>query len=121
MQLTSIGELFVTRTLKLTNNNLTHLVTIAIGKPQKFHDGPDYYCPYQISGLGDEKISWSGGIDEVQALLLALEKIGIYLINTEEFKQGNLSWAGSDKNNLGFPNLDSAGMLSALIKNGQKQ
>jgi hypothetical protein len=42
-------------------------------------------------GLGDEKVNWAGGIDEVQALLLALEQIGIRLSETEEYKQGHLS------------------------------
>ena len=59
----------------------------------------------------------AGGIDEVQALLLALEQIGIRLSETEEYKQGHLSWIGSDERNLGFPHLDSAGMLLVYIPN----
>ena len=114
MQLTSIGELFVSRTLQLNDKNSTH-VRITIGKPQKFPDGQDYYCPYQIIGLGDGKVNWGGGIDEIQALLLTLERIGITLSNSEEYKQGNLSWIGSEENNLGFPHHDSSGMLKHLI------
>ena len=114
MQLTSIGELFASRTLQLNDKNLTH-VTITIGKPQKFPDGQDYYCPYQIIGLGDEKINRCGGIDEIQALLLTLEQIGVFLSNSEEYKQGNLSWLGSEEGNLGFPHHDSSGMLKHLI------
>jgi hypothetical protein len=112
MQLTDIGHLIASRKLELTENNSTRSVTIKIGKPQKFVDGDDYYCPFQVIGLGDEKINWSGGIDEVQALLLALEQIGLYLIESEEYKQGKLSWVGSDKGNLGFPCFDSAGILA---------
>lgn len=114
MQLTSIGELFVSRTLQLNDKNSTD-VTITIGKPQKFPDGQDYYCPYQIIGLGDGKISRCGGIDEIQALLLALEQIGTFLIHSEEYKQDKLSWLGSEDGNLGFPHHDSSGMLKHLI------
>jgi hypothetical protein len=114
MQLTSIGELFISRTLQLKDKNLAN-VAVTIGKPQKFPDGEDYYCPYQIIGLGDGKVSWGGGIDEIQALLLTLEQIGIFLSDSEEYKQGNLSWLGSGDGNLGFPHLDSAGMLKNFI------
>lgn len=114
MQLTSIGELFVSRTLQLNDKNLAH-VTITVGKPQKFPDGEDYYCPYQIIGLGDETINRCGGIDEIQALLLTLEQIGIFLSNSEEYKKGDLSWLGSEDGNLGFPHHDSSGMLKHLI------
>ena len=111
MQLNTIGQVFITRTLKLSYP-LSKDVTIAIGKPQKFPDSQDYYCSFQIMGLGDEKVNWVGGIDEVQALLLTLEQIGIRLSETEEYKQGHLSWVGSNERNLGFPHLDSAGMLT---------
>jgi hypothetical protein len=60
MQLTSIGELFVSRILQLHG---TAEVKVAIGKPQKLPDGKDYYCPYQIIGLGDGKVNWGGGQD----------------------------------------------------------
>jgi len=112
MQLTNIGELFISRILQLHD---TAHVKIAIGKPKKFPDGKDYYCPYQIIGLGDEKVNWGGGIDEIQALLLTLEQIGIILNNSEEYKQGNLSWIGSEDGNLGFPHHDSSRMLKHLI------
>jgi hypothetical protein len=114
MQLNTIGQVFITRTLKLSHPISTD-VTIAIGKPQTFPDSQDYYCSFQMMGLGDEKVNWAGGIDEVQALLLALEQIGIRLSETEEYKQGHLSWIGSDERNLGFPHLDSAGMLNRFL------
>jgi hypothetical protein len=117
MQLNTIGQVFITRTLKLSHTLSTD-VTITIGKPQKFPDGQDYYCPFQIMGLGDEKVNRVGGIDEVQALLLALEDVGTRLSETEEYKQGHLTWIGSDEGNLGFPHLDSAGMLTQFLSKG---
>ncbi len=115
MELTIIDELLATRILQLSEKNPT-TVTIKIGKPKIFPDGQDYYCPYQIIGLGDEKVSWGGGIDGIQALILTLEKIGILLGNSEEYKKGNLSWLGSEDNNLGFPHHDSSEMLKHLVK-----
>ncbi|MBA2653193.1 MAG: hypothetical protein H0U73_13155 [Tatlockia sp.] len=102
MQLTTIGELFLSRVLKLNDINST-TVTVIIGKPQNFPDGQDYFCPFQIIGIGDGKVTWAGGIDEIQALLLALEQIGNFLSNSKEYKQGALSWIGSEEGNLGFP------------------
>lgn len=114
MQLNTIGQVFITRTLKLSHPLSTD-VPISIGKPQKFPDSQDYYCSFQIMELGDEKVNWTGGIDEVQALLLALEQIGKRLSETEEYKQGHLSWTGSDARNLGFPHLDSARILTRVL------
>ncbi|MBA2710348.1 MAG: hypothetical protein H0U57_07145 [Tatlockia sp.] len=105
MQLMTIGELFVSRVLNLNDIN-TNSVTIRIGKPQNFPDGQDYYCPFQIIGIGDGKVTWAGGIDEIQALLLALEQIGAFLRNSAEYQQGNLSWIGSKDGNLGFTLTD---------------
>ena len=52
MQLASIGQLIAFRTLQLTGKNPTN-VMISIGQPQKFPDGEDYYCPFQITGIGE--------------------------------------------------------------------
>ena len=116
MELTSIDQVFASRSLTLINKKSIHSVVVTIGKPQPFPDSSDYYCPYQITGMGDEKINWSGGIDEVQALLLALESIGIYLRHSDEYQKGNLFWIGSENGNLGFPQHDSSGMLTYLIQ-----
>lgn len=31
-------------------------VRVKLGAPQPFPDGQDYYCPYQITGIGREKV-----------------------------------------------------------------
>lgn len=114
MHLTDIGQVVASRMLTLTDNNSNRLVTVSIGRPEKFTDSEGFYCPFKITGLGDESVNWCGGIDEVQSLLLALERIGIVLTDTDEYKQGNLVWVGSDKGKLGFPHTDSSEMLSDL-------
>jgi len=49
-------------------------VWIRIGMPRPFPDAAqgDYYCPYQITGIGSEKVQRAGGVDALQALELAL-------------------------------------------------
>ena len=78
-------------------------VTVLVGKPEKFPDAEDYYCPYQILGLGNERVRRAGGVDAVQALELALKMIGTDLYTSKESQSGELSWSGGKKGDLGFP------------------
>src|SRR5260221_3164938 len=101
MRLRSVGTVIAHRKLTLSR---TQTVTVNIGKPKKFRGGHDYYCPYRITGIGQEKIKYAGGVDPVQALHLALMKIGTELYTSKEAKAGRLRWdGGSTKGDLGFP------------------
>lgn len=101
MKLRSVGTVIATRVLVLSKRKK---ISVVIGKPRKFRNGMDYYCPLQITGMGDEQVKYSGGVDAVQALQLALEHIGTRLYSSEEARTGRLSWdGGSTKGDLGFP------------------
>lgn len=101
MKLTSVGTVVAVRKLRLAKGDK---VTVVIGKPKKFRSESDYYCPYQIVGIGDEIVRYAGGVDPVQALQLALRQIGARLGASKEAKTGRLSWeAGSAKGDFGFP------------------
>jgi len=101
MKLTKVGKIFATRELTLSGRAK---VTVAIGKPRKFRGGIDYYCPFQITGMGDEKVRYTGGADAVQALQLALVLIGVQLQSSEEARAGKLSWdGGRRRGDFGFP------------------
>lgn len=76
-------------------------VKVSIGTPAPYSDGKDYYCPYQIIGIGDGKIKYTSGIDSVQALYLAMKKIGATITASSEAKSGKLKWL--DNLDLGFP------------------
>ncbi len=79
-------------------------VRVILGRPRRFPGGNDYYCPYQILGIGDERIRHAGGIDAIQALQLTLMKIGLELYTSEDARARALSWdAGSVEGDLGFP------------------
>ena len=101
MDLMSVGDVFATRTLSLSGKDV---VSIIIGKPQPFPDGNGYYCPYQILGLGNQKVRYAGGEDTVQALFLTLTKIGTILYTSTESKAGLLTWSGSRDLGLPVPN-----------------
>lgn len=101
MILSTLGTIIATRTLTLADTND---VTVTIGKPEKFPDGDDYYCPYQIIGIGSGKVKYAAGVDAVQALSLTLKKVGTDLYTSDECKAGTLQWeAGQKKGDLGFP------------------
>src|SRR5260221_331997 len=96
-----IGEIIAKRELQCSG--ATEPVTVLIGKPQKFSDGDDFFCPYQITGGGFNKVNHAAGIDTVQALALALRMIGADLNFSSAGKAGQLSWIGGEGSNLGFP------------------
>lgn len=101
MELTSIGSVIASRELSLSTGKK---VTVLIGKPEPYPDGRDFYCPYQILGIGAERVRYAGGLDSAQALILALNKIGADLYASAEAKAGQLSWTtGGDVGDLGFP------------------
>jgi hypothetical protein len=99
MHLKNLGIQIATRMLDLDGKQ----VTVVIGKPEKFPDGEDYYCPYQIVGTGDGQVRYAGGIDAVQALQLALQMIGVDLRTSQDARSGKLSWDAGSRGDLGFP------------------
>lgn len=100
MQLKDVGMQIATRVLDVGGKR----VTVVIGKPEKFPDAEDYYCPYQIVGLGNERVRYAGGVDAVQAMLLALKMIGTDLCTSPEAQAKQLTWQGGQSpGDLGFP------------------
>lgn len=102
MNLLSVGVIIARRELSLAQKAK---VSVCIGKPEPFPEGNGYYSPYQLIGLGDQKVRYAGGEDTVQALMLALKSVGALLYTSAEGKAGLLSW--NDCLDLGFPVPDS--------------
>ena len=98
MELKNVGLPIAQRELELEG---ARKITVVVGKPEKFPGDDDYYCPYQITGLGDDKVRYAGGIDGVQALWLALQMIAADLYTSSEAQNGKLTW--HDERDLGFP------------------
>ena len=100
-----IGQTIAIRTLRVAGEKKN--IKVRIGRPKRFPDGEDYFCPYQIIGMGNEKVRHAAGVDAVQALVLALERIGAELYTSDEAKAGKLAWLDDNEKNLGFPVPDT--------------
>ena len=100
----SLGEVIATRILFLANDP-NHKIVVRMGKPQPMPDalGDDHYCPYQITGLGSEKLKCAAGVDTFQSLELGFRMIGSDLAFLNSQSDGQLRWECDDHGGLGFP------------------
>lgn len=97
MSAISLGTVIAER--ELHSATAEKQVRIRIGRPQKTkHE--DFITPYQISGVGDEKIRYAAGFDAVQSLQLVFRMIGADIACLKDLK---LTWA--DRDDAGFPVL----------------
>lgn len=97
MDVDQIGEICFERILALYG---VERVVVIVGLPRPHPEG-DFYCPWEIRGLADEKVRSAHGIDAIQAFWLALHRIGAYLYTSDEGRSRRLSWLGEA--DLGFP------------------
>lgn len=99
MKLTKITNAIASRTLGSMDNR--H-VEIILGAPEKLPDDDDFYCPFMVKGLGDEQVRYAVGIDSLQALVLALQKLSIYVNALDDVKNGEIRWLDGSIPNLGL-------------------
>jgi len=99
VKIESIGEPIAQRTLTADKAS----VVVTIGKPLLYEGGPDYYCPYSIECLGEKKLSYAAGADAVQALQLAMKKIGVDLESLSRKRGVQISWFPDTPGDTGFP------------------
>jgi hypothetical protein len=68
-----LGSVFAERRLRASGRPELD-VRVRLGTPRPLPDAPhgDYYCPYQVIGLGNEKVRYAGAVDAIQALELAI-------------------------------------------------
>jgi hypothetical protein len=74
----------------------TGQIVVEIGKPVPFPDAPhgDWYCPFIIDGVRGRYESSIGGVDSLQALLLAASAVKAHLQLIS--KSGKVTWLDSD-------------------------
>jgi hypothetical protein len=91
-----LGQIIATRTL---TNNAGQLIFVHIGLPRRFDEDEGWYAPYQVIGIGDERVRFAGGVDAIQSIILALSMLRSYFIaiNTSI---NNIQWDG--QTDLGF-------------------
>jgi hypothetical protein len=105
MDLTTIGEVIAERLLVLVRpDGSKHDILVSLGKPERRAGLEDYYCPYQIIGFSEPRISYAAGVDCFQAIQLALLKLGTELELRNNSEEGQLFWL--HEVDLGFPVAD---------------
>ncbi len=104
MKLDNVGEVIANREFTFIRNGQEPVqVELLMGRPEKFPDHTDYYCPYQIKGLRQENAVAIGGVDAFQAMQLALNTIGVELEVRAKESGGELCWGAGGNGYLGFP------------------
>lgn len=69
-------------------------VKVSIGRPTKSNAFDEFNCAYEIVGLSKPSRDQVTAIDAVQAIILALARIGTELTESAEAQEGRLSWLG---------------------------
>jgi hypothetical protein len=71
-------------------------IVVEVGKPALFPDAPrgDWYCPFIIEGASEPYEFSIGGVDSLQALLLAISAVNAHLRLLANHTK--LNWQGSD-------------------------
>lgn len=84
-------------------------IVLRIGTPvQDPRPGGDWYCPYQIRGIPNNRVSRVSkafGIDSLQAFLLALEKARAELAYGQRVNRLRLTWLEQD--DWGLPEIST--------------
>jgi hypothetical protein len=99
VQVKGLGSVIAQRELLLDGKAP---VDILIGQPYFDQRTGNCICPYQIKGMGDERVHRALGADEFEAIGHAILLLGARLRASDE--AARLSWnAGSFKGDLGLP------------------
>ena len=104
MELKEIGELIAVRRLFVQEQDGSNReVLVKFGKPVPFPGSEDYYCPFQIVGIGSERVRYAGGVDAVQAIQLVMVALGAELFHLNKHCKGRLHWEAGEVSDFGFP------------------
>ncbi len=55
------------------------VVSIGLPRPHRLSKHGDWECPFLIEGIGEPKVERAGGVDSLQALILAIEGVRVRL------------------------------------------
>ncbi|MBR1222685.1 hypothetical protein JQ557_32120 [Bradyrhizobium sp. U87765 SZCCT0131] len=99
--MTNAQTLIGTRELSLSDGGK---VVVSLYQPVMFAPH-EFGCAFEVSGLKRAEAGRAIGGDALQALQLALVRIGIELSKSDEGQQKRLMWNGDP--DLGFPSPDS--------------
>jgi hypothetical protein len=96
-----LGTVIAERRLRVTGRPELD-VRVRIGMPRAFQEArADYFCPYQILGIGSGKVRYAGGVDALQALELAVLILPTELEALRRDHPG-LGWEDAPDGDYGF-------------------
>jgi hypothetical protein len=100
--MSTLDDVIATRTYDVlgAHGAVERQVHVRIGRPTQEPTG-EWLCPYQITGLGFDRVFGALGMDAIQALQSVMVVIGGTLAGTTEAEEGRLRLDGFD--DLGFP------------------
>jgi hypothetical protein len=104
MYLHDLGDVIAVRELRLKEQGKPdRKIQVLAGKPRVFNDSGGWCCPFQIVGIGEEKIKYAAGVDAMQTLQLVMTMIGATLQYYSKQSGGQLWWEGDSTGDFGFP------------------
>jgi hypothetical protein len=100
MSIADLGEVIAEREFDSLSEGGPPVVG-RLGKPRPdTRDGGDWQCSYQVLGTGDDTASTAYGVDSLQALMLAIDKLRADLTWRARQREEGFSWFGQP--GLGF-------------------
>jgi hypothetical protein len=92
--------LMAVRSLKVNHADAELDVEVRLYLPER--DDQAWICKYEIGWPTGVKRSVARGVDAIQAILLALSKIGVEIYTSDYHKAGKLIWLAKGRG-YGFP------------------
>lgn len=87
-----LGDVIAERVLEATKDGKSYVATVRLGRPVQPPGAPEYCCPYQVQGIGDDVVRGAYGEDSMQALELALKMLAAELHG--RYKHFAFTWFG---------------------------
>ena len=97
--------IIATRLLVLNSGNREADILIRIYAPEKAQ--VDWMCRFDIGWPEGKAERWGTGVDAVQALVMALQMVGVEIYTSHHHKSGRLRWL-ADGEGYGFPVSNNA-------------
>lgn len=98
-----LGTVIVARTVTWVPTKGTPSdVTILIGAPRDSDEFGGVIVPFQMRGLGSERVKFAGGVDGIQAFLLTLRMIRVDLECYQHELDGRLIWLDDESGSCGL-------------------
>ena len=99
----NLGTVIASRTVKWRPEEGTNAdVSIVVGTPQDASEFAGVLVPFQIIGLGRDRVRFAVGVDGIQAFLLALRMIRADLERLQLDLNGRLVWLDDDSGSCGL-------------------